>query len=110
MTGYLIAVWTIRRVTPISFIPLARKTFNLTFGVAFLMILHGVGFLKVLFLLTINFGLTHQNVIPAHRFPRFMPALIWTFSIAILFLNDLYSGYRFGSISANLSFLVRPQL
>lgn len=68
-----------------------------------LVLLHGISSLKVLLILYINFRLPD---IVGHA-SRATPYLIWTVNIAILFLNEIYRGYKFGSIVQFLAFLVR---
>lgn len=67
-----------------------------------LVLLHGISSLKILLILYLNFRLPD---IAGHA-SKATPYLIWTFNVAILFLNEIYRGYKFGSILPLLAFLV----
>lgn len=70
-----------------------RVSFDVTFAIGFLVILHGSSALKVLIILYLNFSL-------ATRLPRgLIPAGTWGFNIAILFGNELCHGYSYAGIS-----------
>jgi D-alanyl-lipoteichoic acid acyltransferase DltB (MBOAT superfamily) len=87
---------------------------NLLFSILFLIVLHGIGgFLKILSILSLNYlihkacttspnnGRTTQS---RHQY-HISVILVWVFSIGILFLNDIYSGYKYSSIFPLLSIL-----
>lgn len=66
--------------------------------------LHGTSALKVLALLGANYLLCKA---PYDRIPkRVFPVVLWVFNMAILFLNEAYDGYRYGSVHSAFSFLV----
>ena len=79
-----------------------RKIYSLVFSSIFLGVLYGTSLIKILILLSINYFI-------AKRFgkTKLNPILTWVLNIALLFLNDYYKGYKFGSICSLLSFLVR---
>ena len=80
------------------------QSFNLIFSFGFIGVLHGAaGLLKIVLILCFNFALVKGF----RRFfgGRLMVALLWTSSIAILFLNDRYRGYKFADIITPLAFL-----
>lgn len=77
------------------------KTIQLVYSFAFLYILYGWGMLKITALLSLNYMLTKIS-----GKTMLMPFLIWTSGLAMLFLNDHFSGYKFGWISNSLSFMV----
>jgi protein-cysteine N-palmitoyltransferase HHAT len=75
-----------------------RLKWSLLFSAIFLTALFGASFLKIIVILTAQYKLIKWN-------PKLIPYTTWIFGISILFLNDYYKGYRFGSISSLLSFL-----
>jgi len=77
-----------------------RKIYSLVFSSIFLGVLYGTSLIKILILLSINYFI-------AKRFgkTKLNPILTWVLNIALLFLNDYYKGYKFGSICSLLSFL-----
>ncbi|KAJ2892821.1 uncharacterized protein MKZ38_009331 [Zalerion maritima] len=90
-----------------------RVSFDFTWAILFLFILHGFSALKVLFILLMNYQLC-MNLPRKH-----IPVATWIFNIGILFANELCTGYPFegmarlispggetGIISAEDSFLV----
>ncbi|OJJ50159.1 hypothetical protein ASPZODRAFT_13249 [Penicilliopsis zonata CBS 506.65] len=61
--------------------------FDFYFGLVFIVVLHGVSAVKILGIMYVNYRI-------ARGLPqRFVPAATWTFNIAILFANELCSGY-----------------
>lgn len=69
-----------------------RVSFDLIFSAIFLCALHGFSALKVLLLLYINFIL-------ATRLPKAqIPIATWIFDVGILFANEYYRGYPYGSL------------
>ncbi|KAF8475522.1 glycerol:H+ symporter [Kalaharituber pfeilii] len=70
-----------------------RITFDLLFSFIFLAALHGFSILKILFILIVNFMI-------ATRFGGSManPILTWIFNVGMLFMNELFSGYKYGSM------------
>ncbi|OUM60319.1 hypothetical protein PIROE2DRAFT_13936, partial [Piromyces sp. E2] len=77
-----------------------RKIYSLVFSSIFLGVLYGTSLIKILILLSINYFI-------AKRFgkTKLNPILTWILNISLLFLNDYYRGYKFGSIWSALSFL-----
>lgn len=73
---------------------LARRIrFDFYFALLFIVALHGVSAVKVLFLLYINYRI-------GKTLPRsYIPAVTWTFNICILFANELCSGYPFEKVA-----------
>lgn len=75
--------------------------FNLVFSALLMFALHGTSIIKLLIILTINYGIAKTC-----RGRRVAPVLTWLFNGAILFANDRYAGYRFGDILPALEYLV----
>jgi hypothetical protein len=72
----------------------SRIRVDLGFAIVFLLALHGVSAFKVLLILYINYQI-------ATALPRqYVPIATWVFNIAILFANELYSGYPLSGIAA----------
>ena len=82
--------------------------FLLGFSLVFLGVLHGAsGLFKILVILAGNYVLT--KILGASAYPaiqRAMPFVLWAYAIAVLFLNDLYSGYDLTVVFPALGFLV----
>lgn len=66
---------------------------TLTFSLLFLYGLFGASSLKVLIIISLHYWLI--KTVGSHS--QLAPICSWIFSIAILFLNDYYKGYQFGS-------------
>ena len=77
-----------------------RIIFTLVFSFIFLMALFGASVLKILAIITINYVLTKTVAPFRSKYHLLAPALIWTFCLGILFLNDFYRGYSFAWIGA----------
>ncbi|GMF75562.1 unnamed protein product [Aspergillus oryzae] len=77
---------------------LARRVrFDFYFALIFIVALHGVSAIKVLGILYVNYKI-------AKSLPRqYVPTITWTFNIAILFANELCTGYPFERIATMLS-------
>ena len=71
-----------------------RTTFDLAFGLIFLLALHGISAFKVLLILYINFQIGTKLSKP------YVGVATWVFNIAILFANELCRGYSFATISS----------
>jgi len=105
VVGALLSQWKSSSVTissPLRF--LNWQSFNLIFSFGFIGVLHGLGgLLKIVGILCFNFALVKLF----RRFfdGKLMVALVWTSSIAILFLNDKYRGYKFADMLPPLAFL-----
>ena len=95
---HLSAKFLFTRLTPKNLIP-----FTLFFSILAITGLHGANILKLVIILYINYTIAKR----IGSSPKLGPILTWTFNVAILFLNDMYDGYQFASLSKHLSFLVR---
>lgn len=74
-----------------------RISFDYTFALLFLVILHGFSALKVLAILYINYKL-------ATGLPKkYVPVATWVFNIGTLFANELFEGYKFHDIATLFS-------
>ena len=103
--AHLFISWLVRSFRPF---PTDQKPgFNLwilthlILSCVFLWVIHGTGLLKIITILSVNYLIAKLG-----GEWRGTPFLTWAFGIAILFLNDIYSGYEFAWISPSLSFLV----
>jgi protein-cysteine N-palmitoyltransferase HHAT len=77
-----------------------RTSFDFTFALLFLVILHGFSAAKVLLILYLNYNL-------AKRLPKHVvPAATWIVNISLLFANELCQGYHFKDIA---TFLTGPE-
>ncbi|KAG8969855.1 glycerol transporter [Tulasnella sp. 419] len=78
----------------------SRIPFSLSFSILMLFALHGFSILKILCILSFNYliGKSLRNTPVA-------PFATWAFNIAVLFMNEIYDGYRFGDIHGGLEFL-----
>ncbi|KAB8262655.1 MBOAT, membrane-bound O-acyltransferase family-domain-containing protein [Aspergillus pseudonomiae] len=76
---------------------LARRVrFDFYFALVFIVALHGVSAIKVLGILYVNYKI-------AKSLPRqYVATITWTFNIAILFANELCTGYPFERIATML--------
>lgn len=81
--------------------PYQRIPFMLVSSLVVLVLLHGISSLKILLILYLNFRLPDV----AGHASKATPYLIWTVNIAVLFLNEIYRGYKFGSVLPFLAFL-----
>ena len=70
-----------------------RTTFDLAFGVIFLIALHGVSIIKIFLILYLNFQITR---VVAKRHAGWVT---WAFNIGILFANELCKGYRIADLA-----------
>lgn len=70
-----------------------RTTFDLCFGLVFLIALHGFSAAKVLIILYINYQLATKLKRP------YVPVATWVFNIGILFANELAEGYHMARIA-----------
>lgn len=74
-----------------------RTRFDFYFALLFILALHGVSAIKILFILYINYKI-------AKGLPRaYIPAATWAFNIGTLFSNELCHGYPFERIGAILA-------
>lgn len=73
-----------------------RATFDFSFAILFLLVLHGFSAFKVLLILRLNYMI-------ATKLPRnYVPAATWAFNIPVLFANELCQGYHYKSIAQNI--------
>lgn len=66
--------------------------------------LHGSSMIKILLILSLNYWVTKRLGARA-----FAPAATWTLNVAVIFLNEIYDGYKFAAIHPSLAFLVRDR-
>ncbi|KAI0106758.1 MBOAT-domain-containing protein [Daldinia grandis] len=70
-----------------------RTSFDFGFALIYLVALHGISALKILFILHLNYQL-------ATTLPRkYIPAASWIFNVGILFVNEIFKGFRFGDLA-----------
>ncbi|KAJ7741101.1 MBOAT, membrane-bound O-acyltransferase family-domain-containing protein [Mycena metata] len=74
--------------------------FNFGAAVVMFLALHGTSVLKIAPILTINYLISKQ-----FGASKLGPICSWIFNVAVLFLNDWHSGYKFGNVAASLAFL-----
>ena len=67
-----------------------RVNFDLIFSFIFLGFLHGLSIFKMLFILTVNYVIAMKYAGTIAN-----PILTWTFNIGMLFLNEMFQGYRY---------------
>ena len=71
----------------------ARILFDITFGVLFLLILHGSSSFKIFILLYTNYAF-------AKNLPRqYIPAVTWIFNVGLLFANEFLRGFPYASMA-----------
>ncbi|GAA6019288.1 hypothetical protein JCM11491_001303 [Sporobolomyces phaffii] len=89
----------------------ARAGFILAFSLIMLAVLHGASLVKMLVILFANWKLARLALGEPDRVGRakldrkWVPWLTWGSNGTILFLNEIYGGYSFGSISSSLAWL-----
>lgn len=84
-----------------------RSTFILSFALPLLTLLHGTSLPKMLGILWINFQisrLSKEGRSPWMR--KAAPLLGWAFNLAVLFANEVWDGYRWGSLWEGFAGLV----
>jgi len=74
--------------------------FNLGASVVMLIALHGTSALKIFVILTGNYLISKS-----FGGSKSGPICSWIFNVVVIFLNDWYSGYRFGEFASSLAFL-----
>ncbi|KAJ7368674.1 MBOAT, membrane-bound O-acyltransferase family-domain-containing protein [Mycena albidolilacea] len=74
--------------------------FNLGASIVMLIALHGTSAVKILAILTGNYFISK-----GFGGSKAGPLCSWIFNVVVLFLNDRYSGYRFGDLAPSLIFL-----
>ena len=70
-----------------------RLTFDVCFGVVFIIALHGFSAAKVLIILYINYTIATKLK------KEYVPVATWVFNIGILFANELGHGYPYETIA-----------
>ena len=70
-----------------------RITFDVAFGLIFLLALHGSSAVKVLLILYINYNIATKLE------TRYVPLATWVFNIGMLFANELGQGYPYSAIA-----------
>ncbi|KAF8903744.1 MBOAT, membrane-bound O-acyltransferase family-domain-containing protein [Gymnopilus junonius] len=97
--GYLLIKYIAKRIRPsphhLSLMPL-----NVILSLGMILALHGSSSVKILLILAVNFILAKKC-----GASRLGPTLTWIFNGAVLFSNELFHGYRFGSIVPGLAVL-----
>ena len=73
-----------------------RIAFDAGFGLIYIIALHGVSAGKILLILYTNYQLATK--LPKNR----VPVAAWLFNIAILFANELCSGYRLATVAETI--------
>jgi D-alanyl-lipoteichoic acid acyltransferase DltB (MBOAT superfamily) len=74
-----------------------RISFDYTFALLFLVILHGFSAIKVVTILYLNYRIA--TGVPK----RHVPVATWVFNIGTLFANEVFGGYRFHDIATLFS-------
>lgn len=74
-----------------------RASFDLCFGIVYLLVLNGSSAFKVFLILYINHGIATQTP------NKFVPAVTWIFNIGILFANELCRGYPYSQLAGLIS-------
>ena len=76
--------------------------FTLGFSIIFLLGLHGASTLKILFILSVNYGIAKF-----FGSSKANPVLTWLFNMGVLFAIERNNGFKFASLSPSLAYLVR---
>ncbi|KAJ7129335.1 MBOAT, membrane-bound O-acyltransferase family-domain-containing protein [Mycena epipterygia] len=74
--------------------------FNFGASIIMLIALHGTSILKIIPILTVNYLISKS-----FGNSKAGPICSWIFNILVLFMNDRYSGYKFGNITPSLAFM-----
>ena len=70
-----------------------RVAFDIIFSIIYLTFLHGFSIFKIFIILTINYIIAVKYAGSIAN-----PILTWTFNLAILFLNEMFDGYKYGRV------------
>ena len=70
-----------------------RIVFDVGFGLAFLLALHGFSAVKVIVILYVNFTIATKLEM------KYVPLATWIFNIGVLFANELGQGYPYGTVA-----------
>ncbi|KAK9249500.1 MBOAT, membrane-bound O-acyltransferase family-domain-containing protein [Lipomyces tetrasporus] len=97
LAATVILHYTLRRIA--NALGIQRRVFDVGFAAIFLAVLHGFSTLKILAIYLVNF------LISKLLKKRTGMVVTWTFNIIILFLNEWYEGYKFGSLVPGLAIL-----
>ncbi|KAF9048876.1 MBOAT, membrane-bound O-acyltransferase family-domain-containing protein [Panaeolus papilionaceus] len=99
MLGYLPLKYLARRLLKTSSEhTLYLMPFNMILSIIVLVALHGTSALKIALILTINFVIAKSC-----RESLLGPVLTWVFNGFVMFMNEIYRGYKFASISPVLA-------
>lgn len=102
MLGYLPLKYLARRLLKTSSEhTLYLMPFNMILSIIVLVALHGTSALKIALILTINFVIAKSC-----RESLLGPVLTWVFNGFVMFMNEIYRGYKFAFISPVLAGLV----
>ncbi|KAL5526721.1 GUP1 [Sanghuangporus sanghuang] len=74
--------------------------FIIGFSIVFLLSLHGASILKILFILSVNYGIAK-----VFGSSKANPLLTWIFNMGVLFAIERNNGFRFASLSPSLASL-----
>ncbi|KAK7064865.1 MBOAT, membrane-bound O-acyltransferase family-domain-containing protein [Favolaschia claudopus] len=74
--------------------------FNFGASIITVVALHGTSALKIFAILTANYYISKRS-----GGSKSGPICSWIFNVAVIFLNDWYSGYRFRDLTSSLAFL-----
>jgi len=83
----------------------ARTSFILAFAFPLLLVLHGSSLPKMLVILFANFHVSRMAGWGG-RWTQAAPVVGWGFNLAVLFANEIYGGYSWGSLAQSLGWLV----
>ncbi|KAG9003064.1 glycerol transporter [Tulasnella sp. 427] len=99
--GHLIASKLYSALSRVAGLPKSgRIVFSAIVSLLVLAGLHGSSILKILFILYLNYWTTKRLGATNHA-----PFAIWALNVSIIFLNEIYDGYKFGAIHPSLAFL-----
>ncbi|GCE99781.1 glycerol transporter [Zygosaccharomyces mellis] len=100
LLGLMVLHTGIKRLT-LKLTSMPKIYFDFVFGVLFVVAAFGVNCLKYFAEILATFAVGN-----AFKFnPRWAILISWAFGVSLLFFNDKYSGYSYGSISPRLSYL-----
>ncbi|KAJ9109716.1 hypothetical protein QFC19_001946 [Naganishia cerealis] len=108
--SYLLLSHAFTLIRPHAFPSASKTQFIVAFELGMLVILHGIGAVKIGLIVLLNWGLTRWSVrlTKGNGAPTWLtPTLVWTFNGLMLFANDYYEGYKLETIHPSLANLVR---
>ncbi|KAK9373640.1 MBOAT, membrane-bound O-acyltransferase family-domain-containing protein [Lipomyces chichibuensis] len=97
LAGAVVLHYVLRRTA--NALRIRRLLFDVGFAAIFLAVLHGFSTVKILAIYVVNF------LISKSFNKRAGMIVTWIFNIIILFLNEWYEGYKFGSVIPGLGIL-----